>query len=528
MANIFNVSAFAKPQQSRFDLSFDNKLTFSMGELVPVFSKEVLPGDIWRITPESLLRFMPLVSPVMHRVKVSLHFFFVPNRLLWPNWDDFITNHDGITHPYIPATAVTGGWSYGTVGDYLGYPTDALTDMNIELNPLPIAAYLKIFDEYYRDQNLVSEYFVPLEDGENGGLYVDTFFHPLRRAWQHDYFTACLPFAQKGSVVQVPLVEQNNIPVEFNADLNNDPPLWKNPFTGDLQSGPAPVGIGSMAQNGEVIDDTDGTGNRIAYDPQGSLTVDVQSGATTIETLRNAFRVQEWLERMARGGTRYIETILSHFGVQSKDSRLQRPEYLGGMKQNMIISEVLSTAQTDEIFSGTSGGVQNPVGQMAGHGVSVGRGNSFSYRATEHGWIMGIINVQPTTAYSQGIHKSLLRRLPTEYAWPTFANLGEQEVKTVELYASASLSSVFGYIPRYSEYKYSNSEVHAAMKDSLQFWHLGRVFDTTPTLNDEFIECRPRTDIFAVEDESEDHIISHVFFDVSVVRKLPRYAIPSI
>lgn len=255
----------------------------------------------------------------------------------------------------------------------------------------------------------------------------------------------------------------------------------------------------------------------VSIDNSSSLVGSVES--QDINSLRRAFKLQEWLERNARGGTRYIENILTHFGVKSSDARLQRPEYLGGSRGNMVISEVLSTADTEN----------SPVGQMAGHGISMTAGNEFSYYCEEHGWIIGIINVQPVTAYQQGLHKSLNRNDRLEYYWPSFANIGEQEVKRSELYVSDQDNDVtFGYIPRYAEYKYMNSRVAGEMRGNLSFWHLGRIFDQPPVLNQEFIESNPSTRIFAVEDQNVDHIYAHIFNNVKAQRKMPVFGTPML
>jgi len=322
---------------------------------------------------------------------------------------------------------------------------------SIDVSALPFAAYVKIWDEYFRDQNLQSELFTPLIPGSNNSSYLALAGSPpLLRAWQKDYFTAALPTAQQGSTVSIPLTAESDIPVDYTyggGTPSQEVGLFRNaatgnPFTtaGDVvqSAGPSPL-AGSMH-----IDSTP-----VAYDPNGTLTVDVNAGATDINTLRRAFKLQEWLEKQARGGTRYVENILSHFGVRSSDARLQRPEYIGGSRQNMFISEVLATAQNTE--------ASVPVGQMAGHGISVGGGNVFRYRAEEHGYIMGFISVIPDTAYSEGVHRSLTRLDRLDYAWPSFAHLGEQEVKHKELYYKAATpDSVFGYVPRYAEYKFCN------------------------------------------------------------------------
>lgn len=514
--NIFDSVKMAAIPQSRFDLSHDVKMSFNMGELVPTCCIEALPGDKFDLSVENMLRFAPLIAPVMHKVNVTTHYFFVPNRLLWPDWGKWITGELEVEAPYV---RLDPGHQYGTgsLQDYLGYPTDAPV-VNTRISPMPIAAYYLIYDEYYRDQNLIGSVFNPLVAGLNA-VY-EGEFECKQRAWMHDYFTSALPFSQKGAAVQIPLVDQGTIPVIPNPDDNSLPPVkvitqpdGGNPSTGTIQN----TASDTLADAGA---------GPINFDFQGNQVVDIQSDATDINTLRRAFRLQEWLEKNARGGTRYVESILSHFGIKSSDARLQRPEYIGGSKQNMIISEVLATAQSDN----NPADATIPVGNMAGHGISVGGGNHFSYRCEEHGYIIGIINVQPMTAYQQGLHRSLTRFNRLDFAWPTFANLGEQPVLAKELYYPTALPErTFGYVPRYAEYKYMNSRVAADFKGSLSFWHLGRIFDTEPELNEEFINCVPDTRIFAVQGaDITDHIYSHIFNRISVRRKLPRYGIPSI
>lgn len=515
MKNIFNSVQFRKPDTNRFDMGHDVKLSFSMGELVPTCVMECIPGDKVSIKVENMLRFAPLISPVMHRVKVTTHYFFVPNRIIWPEWEKFITDSlEGLTAPYVTlGTSPNQIVNVGSLADYMGFPTGSFTNQ-LDASPLPLGAMLKIYDEYYRDQNLQPELFVGITGGYNPD-YQDWLQNPPpRRAWQHDYFTSALPFAQKGDSVQIPLTTTDDVVVE-RITPDGTAGLIRDADTGALLPGtPLSADAGGVLQSGA---DTGGA----MYDPNGSLVVDIQADATDINTLRRAFRLQEWLERNARGGTRYIENILAHFGVKSSDARLNRPEYIGGAKQNMVISEVLATAETTD--------ANVAVGTMAGHGISVGAGNRFNYRVEEHGYIIGIINVQPDTAYQDGLHRSLTRFSHLDYAWPTFANIGEQEVLNKEVRAiNAAPEGIFGYVPRYAEYKFMNSRVAGQMRTTLNYWHLGRIFATDPALNELFIQCNPSTRIFAVTEEDEDHIFAHVFNDVNVVRKLPKYGIPTI
>lgn len=496
-------------------MAHDVKLSFSMGELIPTCCMEAIPGDVFEINVENMLRFAPLISPVMHQVKVTTHYFFVPNRILWPGWEDWITGNSDVFAPFCLVgeddTIPVGG-----LLDYLGYPVGAPTeDEAFDVSPLPAAAYLKIYDEYYRDQNLQTEAFQAVTNAANS--LADFNIQPLKRAWEHDYFTAALPFAQKGPAVQIPLVSQNNIPVEFDASTSLTPIIRDSTAPNDPQQGT----LLSQNATGNLQANPGSTPQDVLLDPNGTLVVDIQAGATDINTLRRAFRLQEWLERNARGGTRYVENILSHFGVKSSDARLQRPEYIGGGKQNMVISEVLATAES----------TNQAVGQMAGHGISVGGSRNFRYRAEEHGFVIGIINVQPTTAYQDGLHRSLTRFDRLDYAWPTFAHLGEQPVLLRELiWKTVTPTATFGYVPRYAEYKYMNSRVAGEFRSTLAFWHLGRIFDpaTPPALNSAFITADPSTRIFAVTDPDEDHIYAHVFNNISVRRKLPMFGTPTI
>lgn len=498
-----------------FDLSHDLKLSFSMGELIPTCVMECIPGDKVSINIENMLRFAPLISPVMHTIKVKTEYFFVPNRLLWSEWEKWIVGDSEVQAPYMPLQG--NAVDIGSLADYVGIPTGTYTTP-MNCSPLAIAAYLKIYDDWYRDQNLIDEKFVPLVAGPNNDYldFIDSVTgQPLHRAWGHDYFTSALPFAQKGDPVQLPLTT-GSVPVEYvpNASF---PGTFREAGSTD-QSAPGAV---AQTATGVAV-----AGDEASYDPEQTLFVDVQSDAVTINTLRRAFRLQEWLEKNARAGTRYIESIFAHFGIESSDKRLQRPELLGSSVQRMVISEVLSTAQTDSGMTPTT----TPLGQMAGHGISVGGGRQMSYNVEEHGWIIGIISVIPDTAYQQGLHRKFTRFSNLDYPWPLFANIGEQEIfqREIDAVGGPSPDAVFGYIPRYSEMRFENSRVAGEFRDTLDFWHLGRIFATSPALNEAFISCFPDTRIFAVTESNEDHIWAHVFNNIRLRRKLPRHGIPTI
>lgn len=512
--NIFNSVSLLKPKKNKFDLSHDVKLSGNMGDLIPVMCMETVPGDKVHLSAEALVRLAPLVSPVMHRMDVSIHYFFVPSRLCWQNWSEWIAGNKFLGPPvgvYIPPYMEIDHTMYNSsrLFDYMGIPDPV--GNTLQINAMPFVAYQRIWHEFYRDQNLQEQNFrFPISDG---GLTTDeiNYFKTLRkRCWEHDYFTAALPWAQKGDSVSLPLGKPYLDP---DWVANGNEPYFADSSTNVGISGPVTNNSG-----GSIGINDGGTPSQhpVAYEPNGSLIQD----PVTINDLRRSFRLQEWLERNARAGTRYVENILAHFGVKSSDARLQRPEYITGVKSPIVISEVLNT-------TGESGGL--PQGNMSGHGISVAQGNFGSYFCEEHGYVIGVMSVMPKTAYQQGVPKMFAKFLDRlDYYWPSFANIGEQPVQNQEIYAgSANPIGTFGYVPRYAEYKFMPSRVAGQFKTSLDFWHLGRIFASEPALNEDFVVCNPDTRIFAVTDPTVDHLFVHVLNKVQAIRPMPKFGNPS-
>jgi hypothetical protein len=506
------------PKYNTFDLSHDKRMSLKMGEIIPVMAVDVLPGDKFTIESSHLTRMMPLLSPVMHNVKVKMRYFFSPNRLVWDNWEDFITGPESATdtsepvHPYINTTSIPS-----SLADYTGVSTaNGIGGQAVDVNALPFAHYQFIWNEYFRDQNLQAEVDYTLSDGSNTSN-VD-LFQKRKVAWQHDRFTSALPFTQKGPEVTLPVVQPGGkIDLTFDAS---------NTEIQQLYNRTTPL-LRTNAQLG-----SDGSGNLVDLNGNNTVKLDITGAnylnasdlninAATVNELREAFAIQKWLELNARTGNRYTEHIQAHFGVKPQDARLQRPEEFGGSISNIQFSEVLQTSET------TSGANPSALGQMGGHGITASGSRKASYYAQEHGWIFAFMYVVPDTTYSQGVPAKFSKVDRYDYYQPLLAHLGEQPVLGKELYATggAADDSTFGYLPIYDEYRHEQNSVHGLMKSDLEYWHLGRKFSSQPALNATFIQCDPSNRVF-VEEDNDEQVIAHVYNDLKVQRKVPYYGTP--
>lgn len=464
-------------KRSKHSLSKTALTTFNQGQLIPIGLTEVLPGDTIQQSTSALIRVSPLLAPVMHPVDVRIHHWFVPHRLVWDDWEDFITGGpDGMDASVFPTRemSITGPSIY-SLAAYYGIPAQSMAAAGSTVSALPFRGYATIFNEWYRDQDLTTELVVDTGSGPD----TTTDINLQKVCWEKDYFTTARPWTQKGPEVTIPL-EDANVTRDSNATG------WK-AYQGTTNTVGAnnPLSIGGGA--GDVGNGITG----LSFDPMGGLTALTGAAGGTINELRTAFALQRYEEARARYGSRYTE-YLRYLGIKSSDARLQRPEYLGGGKQRIQFSEVLQTGVT------TDGDDTEGVGEMKGHGIGAMRSNRYRRFFEEHGYIHSFISVKPKTIYANGIERTWNRRTKEDFFQKELQFIGQQEILKKEIWASAAApNDPWGYQDRYDEYRQGFSTVTGEFKDTLNFWHMARLFSGEPGLNSTFVTANPTDRIYA-------------------------------
>lgn len=464
-------------KRTKHNLSYEKLLTCDMGKLIPVGLTEVLPGDTVQHSTSVLLRLQPMLAPVMARVQIRVHHFFVPHRLVWSQFEDFITGgSDGLGNGAVfPVNAGGITPAIGSLLDYMGVPTGSLLPAGA-LSLLPVRGYNEIFNEYYRDQDLVTA--AGMDDMNVKNI-----------AWEKDYFTTCRPWTQKGPAVSLPLGTSATVKTSPSELLTGAADRMRMRTTGGGTYGVRR--LLAVTSSSELGTDNTGGGGHVDYPYPTNLYADLSTAtAANINQLRRALALQRWQEARAQYGSRYTE-YLRYYGIRSADQRLDRPEYLGGGKQTVAFSEVLRTASD----SGT-----NPIGELRGHGIAALQSNRYRYFCEEHGYIHTMLSIRPRSVYANGIDRTWTKRTKEDFYQKELELIGQQEVYNREVYMTgvAADNNVFGYQDRYAEYRSQQSKIAGEYRSSLDFWHMARKFAALPVLNASFVECDPTKRIHAI------------------------------